>query len=98
MDEGNEKTTGAENVYISKSEIAHRLDVTTRTIETWMKEHKVPFEKIGRTVRFHWGDVRAHISRQNHRATQDGASLPSEGIRARLQDIAASIRKKHRED
>lgn len=41
------------------------MDVTTRTIETWMRERKAPYEKIGKTVRFHWGDVRQHLSRQS---------------------------------
>lgn len=51
--------------YISKTEMAKRMDVTTRTIETWMRERKAPYEKIGKTVRFHWGDVRQHLSRQS---------------------------------
>jgi len=83
--------------YISKIEMAKRMSVSTRTIEVWMGQNRIPFEKIGRTVRFHWGDVRAFISRRNRPAAQTGnRSLPVEGARARLKELAVSIRKQHR--
>jgi excisionase family DNA binding protein len=83
--------------YISKTEMAKRMDVSTRTIETWMRERKVPFEKIGRTVRFHWGDVRNYLSRQSRVAAQPRDHLrPTEGTSTRLQELAASIRQRQR--
>jgi excisionase family DNA binding protein len=83
--------------YISKTEMAKRMDVTTRTIETWMRERKVPFEKIGKTLRFHWGDVRQHLSRQSRVAAQPRDHLrPVEGTSARLRELAASIRQRQR--
>lgn len=79
--------------YISKAELAERMNVSTRTIETWMRQNKVPFEKIGRTVRYHWGDVRNYLARQRSLATQRPDHLrPAEGVRGRLRELAASIR------
>lgn len=83
--------------YISKVELARRMDVSTRTIEIWMRERKVPFEKIGRTVRFHWGDVRDYLSRRSAMAVQPRDHLrPTEGTSDRLKELAASIRQRQR--
>ena len=93
MNESTARSNLADDIYISKLEMARRMDVSTRTIEIWMRQNKVPFEKIGRTVRFHWGDVRTYLSRRNHVAAQPQDQLrPSEGISARLQELARSIR------
>jgi excisionase family DNA binding protein len=97
MKESTARTDGADDIYISKLEMARRMDVSTRTIEVWMRQNKVPFEKIGRTVRFHWGDVRTYLSRQNRIAAQPKAPLqPAEGTSSRLQELAAAIRNQHR--
>lgn len=81
--------------YISKSELARRMDVSTRTIEMWMQKRKVPFEKIGKTVRFNWRDVRNYLARHNQGFRQVGNHLsPPEGTAARLRELAASIRQK----
>jgi excisionase family DNA binding protein len=87
----------SEDGYISKSQLAERMKVSTRTIETWMRERKVPYEKIGRTVRFHWGDVRSHLSRQSRVAVEPRDHLRAiDGISVRLRELAASIREQQR--
>lgn len=97
MNESIENSKWPDDWYISKLEMAKRMDVSTRTIEVWMHEKRIPYEKIGRTVRFHWGDVRAFLARRKSVGPQTAnQSLPVEGARARLNELAASIRKQHR--
>ena len=75
------------------------MNVSTRTIEAWMRDGKVPFQKIGRTVRFHWGDVRDYLSRQRHDGAGSRKQLrPVEGTRVRMEALAASIRRRHELD
>jgi excisionase family DNA binding protein len=80
-------------------EMAKRMDVSARTIETWMRRRKVPFEKIGRTVRFHWGDARNYLFRHSRVEAQplEPARL-GEGVSPRLKNLAASIRRRERMD
>jgi excisionase family DNA binding protein len=53
-----------ENDYITKSQVAERFQVTPRTIEAWMAKRLIPFQKIGRTLRFHWPTVVAFVNEQ----------------------------------
>jgi len=46
---------------IEKPETAQRLKISTRTLDLWMRDGKVPFLKIGKSVRFRWADVVAHL-------------------------------------
>src|ERR1043166_699169 len=97
MNESVEIDSRVDDEYISKLEMARRMAVSTRTIETWMHEGKVPFEKIGRTVRFHWGDVRSFLlSRNRNSSLVENQLRLTEGTKARFQELAASIRKRHR--
>jgi len=97
MNEISENSKWPDEQYISKIEMAHRMNVSTRTIEIWMHQQKVPFAKIGRTVRFHWGDVRELLSRQQHLNTPPETNISSgEHSRVRLQGLATLIRKRHR--
>ena len=50
---------------IDKKELAKRLQVTPRTIETWMKEGRLPYMKMNRSVRFEWDMVLSSLKR-NH--------------------------------
>jgi excisionase family DNA binding protein len=45
-----------------KPEIANRLKISIRTLDEWMRDGRVPFLKIGKTVRFHWPEVLAHLN------------------------------------
>jgi excisionase family DNA binding protein len=42
---------------LKKPEMAAYCGVTTRTLETWVKDGRIPCFKIGRTVRFRLADV-----------------------------------------
>ncbi len=51
---------------LSKAEAATRLKVSIRTLDAWMRIGRVPYLKIGKTVRFRWPDVLKHLN-QNAR-------------------------------
>jgi excisionase family DNA binding protein len=53
--------TASPDEILDKRETAQRLKISTRTLDQWMREGKVPFLKIGKTVRFRWPDVLAHL-------------------------------------
>jgi excisionase family DNA binding protein len=46
---------------LDKPSTAERLKISTRTLDQWMRAGRVPFLKIGKTVRFRWADVLAHL-------------------------------------
>jgi excisionase family DNA binding protein len=41
-----------EQKLVNKLKIAHRYDVSPRTVQDWMGEGKLPYHKIGYLVRF----------------------------------------------
>lgn len=45
------------------ADVAEYLGVTERTVRTWQQSHRLPFLKIGGTVRFRPTDVRSWIDR-----------------------------------
>ena len=45
------------------AEVAEFLGVTERTVRTWQRSHRLPFLKIGGTVRFRPGDVWDWVAR-----------------------------------
>ncbi len=50
-----------EHRLMSKAELAVYLGVTERTLELWMRQRKIPFIKLGRTVRFRVDSVQRYI-------------------------------------
>jgi predicted DNA-binding transcriptional regulator AlpA len=40
-----------------KREVAAKLKRSVRTIDVWMRQEKLPYIKLGRTVLFRWPDV-----------------------------------------
>ena len=46
---------------LSKRQLAERLGVTSRTIDTWMAQQRIPYLKIGRSVRFSFDEVSSHL-------------------------------------
>ena len=42
---------------LTKFEIAERLRVAPRTVDSWMKRGRIPFLKIGKCCRYRWVDV-----------------------------------------
>jgi excisionase family DNA binding protein len=53
--------TASGDEILEKAETALRLKISTRTLDEWMRKGRVPFLKIGKTVRFRWCDVVAHL-------------------------------------
>ncbi len=61
----NEMTNIPENnfeAFISKPEVARRLNKKVRTIDSWMQQGLLPYYKIGRSVSFKWSEVEKHLS------------------------------------
>ena len=46
---------------LNKWELAAKLKVGKRTVDAWMKKRRLPFIKVGKTVRFNWQDVLAKL-------------------------------------
>jgi excisionase family DNA binding protein len=42
---------------LRKRELAEKLAISKRTLDVWMKAGRVPFLKVGRSVRFRLPDV-----------------------------------------
>lgn len=59
--QGLSATASADEI-LEKPQTAARLKISTRTLDQWMRAGRVPFLKIGKTVRFRWGDVLAHLT------------------------------------
>jgi len=52
---------------INKGQTSDRLGVSQRTLDNWMKAGRVPYMKIGRTVRFRWETVLSALDAFNMR-------------------------------
>lgn len=48
---------------LTKDEIAKLCQVTTRCVDNWMKEKKIPFLKIKTVCRFRWPAVEAALAK-----------------------------------
>lgn len=53
---------GATDDLLIKREVAAKLRRSVRTIDAWMREGKLPYFKVGRTVMFRWSDVLEKLS------------------------------------
>jgi excisionase family DNA binding protein len=59
----NDRLAGIESLPDRKA-IAQRYGISTRTVDRWIAEKRIPHLKLGaRTVRFKWPDVEAALSR-----------------------------------
>ncbi len=62
---------GETSPLLTKAELAKRLRVSQRSIENWsLKERRIPYLKIGRSIRFDWGTVRAALAKHQVEAVQ----------------------------
>jgi excisionase family DNA binding protein len=48
---------GASDRLLTKSELAPRIRRSVRTVDSWMRQGKLPYLKVGKTVLFRWRDV-----------------------------------------
>lgn len=54
---------GPDEGFLTKAQLAERVGVSMRTLESWMAKRMIPYVKIGKTVRFRWLDVEDTIKR-----------------------------------
>jgi len=47
---------------LSKRGLAPKLQISTRTLDDWMRKGRIPFLKVGKTVRFRLPDVLEKLS------------------------------------
>jgi len=57
--------TSADEI-LEKHETAARLKISIRTLDEWMRSGRVPYIKLGKTVRFRWAAVLAHLQENTH--------------------------------
>jgi excisionase family DNA binding protein len=50
-------------VFITKREVARRLNKDVRTVDKWMQRGILPYYKIGRSVNFKWSEVEVALAR-----------------------------------
>jgi excisionase family DNA binding protein len=55
-------------VLITRLDVANLASVSPRTIDRWVKGRKIPYIKVGRTLRFRWAAVEAALVRFEHKA------------------------------
>jgi excisionase family DNA binding protein len=48
---------------LTKVELAQRLRIDPRTVNIWMKRGRLPYLKLGKSLRFRWSDVDAALNR-----------------------------------
>ena len=63
--ERDEPNPGSDDSLWTKKQAANFLGITIRTLETWLKEGRLPRFKIKRTVRLRRQDVLAHLNANN---------------------------------
>jgi excisionase family DNA binding protein len=54
--EGQPTSQSADEI-LDKPKLAHRLNKSVRTIDAWMKNGRLPYCKVGRSVLFRWSAV-----------------------------------------
>ena len=53
---------GPPEPFIDKAEAAQRLGIQQRTLDEWLHDGRVPFYRIGRSVRMRWSEVQAFLA------------------------------------
>jgi excisionase family DNA binding protein len=54
----NDSSSGAsDDTLLTKFGLAPKLNVSKRTVDAYMKKGWLPYIRLGKTIRFRWGDV-----------------------------------------
>jgi excisionase family DNA binding protein len=48
---------GANDGLLNKRSLAVKLGISKRTVDAWMRQKRLVYIKVGKTVRFRWPDV-----------------------------------------
>lgn len=51
---------------LTKSDVAKRLKVSTRTINRLMQKKELPYHKVGTSVRFTLADIEEYLTKQKN--------------------------------
>jgi len=54
-------TDRASDDLLVKRELAKKIRRSPRTVDLWMRQGKLPYLKVGKTVLFRWADVLAKL-------------------------------------
>jgi predicted DNA-binding transcriptional regulator AlpA len=54
---------GASDGLLNKRGLAAKLGISKRTVDAYMRKKWLPYIKLGKTVRFRWGDVVESLNR-----------------------------------
>ncbi len=57
MNKNDHPVEHASDGLLSKRALAPRLQISVRTVDEWMRQKRLPYIKIGKTVRFRLEDV-----------------------------------------
>jgi excisionase family DNA binding protein len=49
--------------FITKPEVARRLNKQVRTVDNWMQRGILPYYKIGRSVAFKWSEIEVALAK-----------------------------------
>lgn len=49
--------------YLTKIQLSERLQVSPRSVDNWMKQKRIPFIRLGKSVRFKWASVEGALDR-----------------------------------
>jgi len=55
-----------QKVMLTKSDVAKRLKVSTRTINRLMQKKELPYHKVGTSVRFTLADIEEYLTKQKN--------------------------------
>jgi excisionase family DNA binding protein len=57
LDSDKQSVERATDDLLVKREVAAKLKRSVRTVDSWMRQGKLPYIKLGKTVLFRWPDV-----------------------------------------
>ena len=76
--------------FIDKAEVGKRLGMRPRTIDDWMERGLLPFYKLGRSVRFKWSEVEAHLADVKGHGSTSAVAIQCT-LEARLTGLASVV-------
>lgn len=53
--------------FLTCRQLADKLDVSTKTIQRWVRRRVIPVIKIGRKIFFDWDDISKSLKKQSRR-------------------------------